>query len=532
MRFSFTILCLILAFILRAQRDYPIIWGMLERSSGSLIEILPKSSTDFYALRWQGSATFGNYRLSEHENLGMLQQKRIKTVTQNGFATFETAFYFGDKLMVLLSDRNNSEMMLYAQLYDEMLDTEGTAELLASYTNSRIGSTPNFKIVQSANRKYLGVIWEIPGRRASSDVYGYKVLDANRMTVQTGEYVVPFDGNLSTINEHHITNTGAYILSITEHNRQNDRMFSRNFDNYKALHLFKIQDNELKEFSIDVEGLRIDDMQLSSSESNYLTLTGLYGRGVRNGIEGIVTIKIDTELDSVLSKGVVRFSSEIAMERWNGNDWNQNNINNPNWNNRGMMNNQTFNNNYYDYLLRDLFVLEDGSIVGSMEQYYVYRRVNYDNRTGMTSNITYYYYDDIIAFKVSPDGNLAWQQRIPKSQVSMNDGGPFSSYSSFTDGKSINFIFNDSQRNYNEEGLFNLENRRVFPFNLSKRNNVGAIVQVDVNSGSFVRKTLFSRKEIGSIVVPKLFKINWVTKEILLYSILGTRERFGLLTYK
>jgi len=516
-----------------AQRDYPILWGDEGRSSGSLIEILPKSNVDFYTLRWQGSSTFGNYRIAEHENLSFIQQKRIKTVAQNGLANFETAFYFGNKLLVFLSDRNNNEMSLYVQSYDEMLVSEGETELLATYTNPRIGGTANFKIIQSPNRKYIGIVWEIPGRRATADVFGYKVIDETRSVVQSGEYVVPFEGNLATINEHHISNNGAYFLSITEHNRPNDRMFTRNFDNYKALHLYKIQNDILKEFSVQVEGLRIDDLQLNSSENNYLTLTGLYGRGIRNGIEGIVTVKIDTKTDSILSKGTVVFGSEITMERWNGmtaNDWNQNNMNNPNWNNRAF--NQNNNNTFYDYLLRDLFVLEDGSVVGSMEQYYVYRRVNYDNRTGMTSNITYYYYDDIIAFKLDPNGQLAWQQRIPKSQVSMNDGGPYSSYSSFSDGKYLNFIFNDNQRNYSDEGLFNVEGRRIFSFNLSRRNNVGAIVQIDVNSGATTRKTMFTRKEIGALVIPKLFKINLETKEILLYSILGTREKFGLLNFK
>jgi len=190
------------------------------------------------------------------------------------------------------------------------------------------------------------------------------------------------------------------------------------------------------------------------------------------------------------------------------------------------------NSQYYNYRLRDLFLLDDGSIVGSMEQYYVYRRVNYDNRTGMSSNVTYYYYDDIIAFKIGKNSNFDWQKRISKSQVSINDGGPFSSYCSFTDGKSISFIFKDKLRKENEEGAFRQELKHVYSFKLSKRKNVASITNLNIESGNLERKMIFSRQDINSIVVPKMFKVDIANKELLMYSILGNKERFGVLNFK
>lgn len=513
------------------NNSFPIEWGELQRSPGSLVEVLPKSKIDFFSVRWSGNGLMGTYRLVSHENLSILLQKRIKTVTETGYSNFETAFYFGEQIIVIMSDRSGNEMSLYSQRYSEELEPISTAEKIATYSNNRLSARPEFKLYQSQNRKFIGVVWEIQGKGNTNDIYGYSIINEKMKTIQSGEYVLPFDGNMSTINDHHISNNGTYILCVTEHNHAVDKMFSRSYDNYKALHLYKINSGQLREFKIQVEGLRIDDLQINSNDSTFCTLTAIYGKGFKNGIEGMVFAKIDTQLDSVVTQGVVKFGGEITMQRWNDNwndnTWNQNN----NFASPAITNNNLNQSNYYTYKLRDLFVLEDGSMVGSMEEYYLYRRVNFDNRTGTSSNILYYYYDDIIAFKIGSNGILEWQKRIEKNQVSMNDGGPYSSYCSFTDGKSLHFIFNDNSRNYSDQGVFVQNDRRVYPFNLSRRKNAAALASIEIGTGLSYRKTLFTRQEVDVLVVPKLFKIDFVLKEILMYSINGTKERFGVLYY-
>ena len=183
----------------------------------------------------------------------------------------------------------------------------------------------------------------------------------------------------------------------------------------------------------------------------------------------------------------------------------------------------------YNYKIRDIFTLNDGSLVGSIEQYYIFERSSYDSRTGLTSTIYYYYYDDIIAFKIGNDKAFDWQKKINKSQISTNDGGPFSSYSSFTDGRKLYFIFNDNLKNYNEEGNFIQKDGQCYPFNLSRRKNIAAITAVDLASGALSRNMLFSRKELKSIVVPKMFKLDRLQNRLLLYALLGGKERFGIL---
>ena len=502
-------------------QNFDLSWGNLERSPGSLLEILPQQNADFYSLRWSGGRSFGTYRVIDHENLQLKSQTRIKPVAQTGIANFETAAYLNNQLYVFLSDKADGDMLLYAQAYDDEMNAQEESVLIASYPNSKIGAKPNFSIVSSNNRQYIAVFWEIPGRKTKQDDYGYIVMDYQMNTVQNGEYFVPFDGNMSTINHHHLTNSGDYFISITEHNKPNDRIFSRAYDNFKALHVYSIKNNELKEFSIDLESKRIDDMEMSSN-NDIFTLSGIYGTGRNGKVEGVFIIRYDTSKDEVLFKGFVEFKDGLLNPQWI-----DSRIRQP-INNRNRIRDR----DTYRFKIRDIFTLEDGSLCGSIEQYFINEQSSYDSRTGLSSSIYYYYYDDIVAFKIGKTGTFDWQKRIPKSQVSTNDGGPFSSYSSFTDGQKLFFIFNDNLKNYDENGNYSRGSGPCYAFNLTRRKNTAAICEVNLNSGQVERKKLFTRKELNSIVVPKMFKLDIVNQELLLYAISGNKEKFGILNFR
>ena len=271
-----------------------------------------------------------------------------------------------------------------------------------------------------------------------------------------------------------------------------------------------------------------------SSKNNVFSLSGIYGTGrnrnpwkgstgnqIPDGtIEGVFILKYDTQKDSVLFKGFVPFDKGIINDNW----INRNSR-------RTKINSRNRNRDSYRYKIRDVFTLDDGSICGSIEQYFILERSSYDSRTGLSSSVYYYYYDDIIAFKIGDKNEFDWQKRIPKSQISTNDGGPFSSYSSFTDGVNLYFIFNDNLKNYNEEGTYSRGNNSCYSFNLSRRKNVAAICQLSLENGIVERKTLFTRKELRSIVVPKMFKLDEPNKELLMYSLMSGKERFGVLKF-
>jgi hypothetical protein len=503
------------------SQEIPIIWSDLQKNTGSLMDILPKTSRDFVALRWSGGNTFGSYKFNNYENLTFLEEKKVKLKTQSGIGTFETSCFFGNKTCVFLSDFANSRMMIFLQKYDEYLEPEDEPIFMADYENKKFNAQPNFQIITSSNNKFISIFWQIPGKFSNSDAYGYKIFDKNFNEVQTGEYTLPFDGNLTIISNYHLTNNGECLISLTEYIKPVDRLFLNNNENFKAVHVYKLKNNVLKEFSLELDGLRIDDMQLGSNDSSSYSLIGIYAKGNFNKSLGVFSLLIDAQKDSLSSSAFIPLTSVSANDRWTDNDQ-------INRQNTGRII-SSYNPDIYTYKLRDIFTLNDGSILGSIEQYYMYRRVSQDFRTAVSSSINYYYYDDIIAFKINEKSTLNWEKRIKKSQVSINDQGAYSSYSSFYTDSSFCFIFNDNANNYNEFGAYTRENSKPQNNNFSRQRNTSAICQINKVDGAHSRKVLLDKKELNALIVPKAFKLDLVNHELLLYAIQGFKEKFGIL---
>ena len=139
-----------------------------------------------------------------------------------------------------------------------------------------------------------------------------------------------------------------------------------------------------------------------------------------------------------------------------------------------------------------------------------------------------YSYNDIIVFKVDPEGEFAWVKKIRKYQVSTNDEGPYSSYASFIDKGKVYFIFNDHVRNYDANGNF-LDPEHLFTANYTRKRNTVALAEIDLSTGETIRSSFFGRGEINALAVPKLFQMDYQTKEMLLYSIWGRKEKIGVL---
>jgi hypothetical protein len=501
-------------------QEVPINWGPLEAQPGFLLDVLPIRSGDFYTIRYTGGL-LGSYKSTVHNQLAFVSQNRIKPLTENGIGTIDGATYFAGKLRVFVSDKSNGVMSLFCQTNED--DGSINSQLCISYSDTKIGAKPNFQFAQSQNGKFLAIYYDIPGRKENRDVYGYVVFDSTFTQIQQGEYMLPYDGNMTTINEHHITNQGNYLLVITEHKDKNDRFFGREWENFKALHVYRIANDSLTSFNVALQDKRIDDILISSNENQQVVMTGLYGEGNRLGLQGVFTMNVDLEKDSITGYQYAAFNQEILQEsrteqqmsrlerRWEQRDESP---------------------QIYSYKLRQIQSLSDGSQVGFMEQYYERKYSNYDTRTGITTVVYYYYYMDIVAFKLDKNGAFLWGKRIPKNQVSMNDNGPFSSFIACNNDQQAYVIFNDNKRNYTEEGIFDSTPNTLNGLSLSNRKNVVALAKIDLTTGAIDRTAFFSKKELSAIVIPKQMQIDWKNKELLMYAINRNREKFGILSFK
>ncbi|HKK73550.1 MAG TPA: hypothetical protein VJ953_00650 [Saprospiraceae bacterium] len=100
-----------------------------------------------------------------------------------------------------------------------------------------------------------------------------------------------------------------------------------------------------------------------------------------------------------------------------------------------------------EVVIQDVVLRRDGGmvIIGEENKNY-YRRMANAGRgyySGFTRNVTDFYFNDVFALSVSPQGTIDWQTIMHKKQFSQDDGGVYSSYFLFKNPRNLRLIFND-----------------------------------------------------------------------------------------
>ncbi|MFT5777196.1 MAG: hypothetical protein ACI837_000127 [Crocinitomicaceae bacterium] len=498
-------------------------WGELQRKQGTLLYFLPSKENEFYALRWAGGRVFGHYKASKHVDIATVESARIRLVADESVANFEGARVFQEKFIVFLSDKKEGRNYFYMQQFNDGLESPGESISIASYELDRSYGKGIFDIRISTNGDYFGVVWEIPAKKDEKHKYGFKVFNADFEIVNEGEYLLPFTSDLSEIHEHHISNNGDYFICLSEYKEEEKKKLFKTHGDYKALHIYHINDdNGLSDFTLDLDGKRVVAMAMYSGENDIFTMTGIYGAQEESGVSGVFYQRVNLKTEEVLDQGFREFEDEFITQGWS--ERAKRKVSRREDRGKGGP-------ELYSYKMRDVNFLEDGSVVGTMEQFYVQVRSTTDGRSGQSSNIYYYYYNDIIAYKIDSSGSFDWVKKIKKYQVSINDGGPYSSFESFVDNGEVHFIFNDNLKNYRESGEF-IDQERIHTANYGRRNNAVSLASINLESGEMKRDMFFDRSENNTLVVPKLFSVNYKTRELWVYSVSGRKEKIGLLHLK
>lgn len=495
-----------------------ITWGEEKAKSGSLIDILPLNPSNFYTLRWQGNSIFGGYYLTKFDELNEVKSKKVSISVNQNIANFEDVVMVDERPAVILSNVRDGRDNIFLQQYGYDLEPRGDAKLIVSYDLIKGKTREPIRIVQSKDYNYFAIIWMLVGKGKGSDTYGYKIFDKKYNVIENGEFEIPFESRNVDISNHLLTNTGHYFFLLKEYDVDQNTRNSK-VNTFKALHLYQVDEDGLTHYKVPMAGKRPDAISMNSDDSTLFTLTGCYGTDNSEGITGVFYMKLDFLNASIIDEGYKAFDREFITM-----DWSEKEISKM----ERKLQSGGSEPSLYNYKMRQSEILPDGSLIGLMEQYYVQVRSYYDPRGMATYNYTYYY-NDLIVFKVDPEGDVAWINKIPKRQISTNDGGPYSSYAFFVDNNNINIIFNDHIDNYDAAGKYIPFATNVASF--TKKFNVVALTKVDLFSGLNTRTQLTTSKEIGAVAMPKLFKIDGNNQEMIIFSIYKSKEKFGVLKF-
>jgi hypothetical protein len=109
---------------------------------------------------------------------------------------------------------------------------------------------------------------------------------------------------------------------------------------------------------------------------------------------------------------------------------------------------------FSDMFLRDILTEKDGSIILLAEQEFSSANVvgagrsSSSNIVSASGTVARYYYHDIFATKITPDGKVAWMKKLPKRQTGARGKGGMS-YAHVRGNAQHYFIFLDTEKNKN-----------------------------------------------------------------------------------
>jgi len=501
-------------------QNYSIRWENINKAPGKAFMILPVNDNTFYALRTSGSPLRGyTYSSTRHDNLSLAASGKLEMYVEGSRTRYENAICFNDKLFLFLAERKDGKINIYMQEYDKNIKLIGKTQKLASFVNNDKGRFGDYvRVVKSKNNEFMAVIWEIPGKKKQEDNYSYKIFNNEFKEIAKGEYKTPFEGRYSESHEHYLTNTGQYFVSILEFKVEEKILFTT-YLTVKAAHIYQITQDTMKDFALSLQEKRITTMRMNIENDNLVTITGIYCDEGKSGIDGIFYARYDLDKQEVIDEKYKKFDKDLITQGWTDKEKAKADKDESKGKGEAKL---------YNYKMGDSEYLQDGSIVGSIEQYYRIIVITTDANTGGKISNYHDYYNDIITYHLDANGDFKWMKKIPKEQFSINDYGYYSSYAQFLNGDKICYIFNDDVNNYTEAGEYIETEHHKAKF--SQKKNVVALVEIDINDGKLKRSVFFDKNVDKSIAVPKKFLVNHESGELVLYTINGKKERFGVMS--
>ena len=295
----------------------------------------------------------------------------------------------------------------------------------------------------------------------------------------------------------------------------------------------------VEEYKVDLGEKFITDLTYRVARNGDLVFSGFYSDRGTYSVKGTYFFRLNPETKEITNKNLRAFDFKFLTEYLSDNKRDK-------AKKADRKGDTKKSPELYQYALDELILRSDGGAVLIAEQYYVEQRYDYNDRYdpygyggfyrsrfrnnpyGFGYNNyrdqTYYYnYNDIIVVNIKPTGEIEWTARIPKQQVTTNDGGYFSSYAMSIIKDKFYFVFNDNPKNYDP----NDKSDHLHGYN--GRNSVITLAAVDKNGG-VTMDPIFDNRQAGITTRPKICK-QIGRNEMLIYGERGRKYRFGSLKF-
>lgn len=395
----------------------------------------------------------------------------------------QAQFFIGGKILAFATwyDADKNMNFAFGEILDERANVERSWTEVARIPADKRNNPGSFLFRLSEDSSRILIVANPPYDKYADEKFTLHLIDAGLQKIWSHEITPPYKDQYFSLDNYIVTADGSvYILATISKDRsvmtRTERRKTPTY--YHSALMYNPETDSLKEYTIKLDPKFISDIILTVDTSGDIICSGFYSNVSSNAIIGTFYMKISKATGKVVSEGTMDFSSEFLTQFMSTK--------------RAAKKKEL-----YDYNLRYLVQRNDGGAILVAEQYYETQVCNTDPRTGATSCTYYYYYNDIVVVNIKPDGTIEWAKKIPKLQVSRNDGGYFLSFAFAVSGNSLYFMFNDNPKNLTSA------NAKGYKYMNNVTKSVAVLVNMELN-GEQTRQAMFRNRDLKTYLRPKL----------------------------
>lgn len=486
--FAATIFILAFPLLLKAQME--VTWGVPQKQERKtvLTSMLGEDGSYVYTLRNRYTIFSGNETILERYKLSDMSldySKPLSLKNTDGREMDKQSIYFmGGNIIAFASyyDRDKNTNTLFAEILDNHATVTKTWTSLATISADKRSNPGSFYTGMAKDSAHILLVVNPPYDEYANEKYTLELIDRELNSSWKKEIVPPYKDKYFSLGNFIASETGdVYMLATVSKDRsvmtRKERRTQPTY--FHTVLMYDSKTDELKEYKVDLESKFISDVKMTVAENGDIVCSGFYSNKSSVAIIGTFYMRIDRQSSEMTRKGtmdfdhnfLVQFMSEKKIQKGK---------------------------ELYDYDLKQLVMRDDGGAVLVAEQFYEVLVQSYDPQTRMYTYTYYYYYNDIIVISINPSGEIAWAKKIPKYQVSRNDGGYYSSFAFAVSGNNMYFMFNDNARN------LKITDSKKYRYMNNPKKSVAILVTMD-SQGNQARQAMFNNKDLKIILRPKLF---------------------------
>lgn len=403
-------------------------WSTLEKpdSHFPFVKIAGQDADGYFVLK--STLPIFSYKvkswLRKREYMAAYYSNDMKLVWQKPLvlerkeASLERVIFYKQHLAIIYTEANSEKKTtgFYQVLINNKGNYSAAPQLLFSVASDEKLQDGEMYIVNSRDQsKWAMVLPKVAGN-GNLHTHIYVSADsASRGAVR--EIVLPISAKLFQTKELMLLNDGTVYITGRKTDPDNKDV--------QDVVFFTLAPNatEFTTNTIDLSSAIAFDVAYSYDYLNdRFAIAGFFGNKIDGGIAGVFYQYYDKE-GKLLASSKTNLKASNINRAYNADKKRPNEI--------------------FNYALDKIILRSDGGCIVVAEEFFTTYSSQFDVFTQTYVNRTNYHYNNILLLSINPDGSIDWDKVINKSQMSVDDGGYFLSYSYMALKNTLLFIFND-----------------------------------------------------------------------------------------